>query len=51
MVDKMETDESKEKYKMRFRTVEPVFAQKEENKKFRRFNVWGLTKQRVNGHL
>lgn len=44
MVDKMETEDAKKKYKMRMRTVEPVFAQIEENKSFRRFHVWGLSK-------
>lgn len=44
MFEKMNDDNSKEIYKQRIATVEPVFAQIEHNRSFRRFTVWGIKK-------
>lgn len=44
MKEKMKKEESKEIYKNRLRTVEPVFAHIEEQKGFRRFTVWNRDK-------
>lgn len=44
MFRKMKTEAAKTIYSWRLLTVEPVFAQIEGNKFFRRFSVWGLSK-------
>ncbi len=44
MKEKMNKDKSKEIYKKRLSTVEPVFAHIEEHKKFRGFTVWNIEK-------
>lgn len=44
MFNKMSTEEAREVYSHRIATVEPVFAQIQSNRGFRRFTVWGLEK-------
>jgi hypothetical protein len=44
MKAKMNTDIAKEKYKKRFYTIEPVFGEMKNNRKFVRFSVWGIDK-------
>jgi len=44
MIAKMDTEEAKEKYKKRFYTIEPVFGEMKNNRKFTRFSVWGIKK-------
>ena len=46
MKERMSTEDAKKIYKIRFKNIEPVFAQIEGNRDFRRFSVYGKIKSK-----